>query len=53
VEGWDYHPTVKNFDPEVFLSKRTGGTKIEKSLRERSSSDRAKLGSSSRRGTKA
>ena len=27
VEGWDCHPTVKNSDPELFLSKRTAGTK--------------------------
>jgi hypothetical protein len=31
VEGWGCHPTVKNSDPELFLSKRTVGTKMEKS----------------------
>ena len=31
--------TVKNFVPELFLSKRTAGTKIEKRLRERRSND--------------
>ena len=40
VEGWHYcHPTVKNSDPELFLSKRTAGTKMEKSLRERQFSE--------------
>jgi hypothetical protein len=52
VERWGYHPTVKNSDPESFLSKRTAGTKMEKSLRERRSSDWSKLGSSSRGGSK-
>jgi hypothetical protein len=33
VERWDCHPTVKNSDVESFLSERTAGTKIEKSLR--------------------
>jgi hypothetical protein len=27
VEGWDCHPTVKNTDPELFLSKRIAGEK--------------------------
>ena len=53
VEGWGCHPTVKNSDPELFLSERTAGTKMEKSMRERRSSDRAKLGSISREGSKA
>lgn len=35
VEGWGCHPTVKNSDPEFFLSKRTAGTKMEKRMRER------------------
>jgi hypothetical protein len=29
VEGWGCHTTVKNSDPESFLSKITAGTKIE------------------------
>jgi hypothetical protein len=48
VEGWGFHPTVKNSDPELFLSKRTAGTKMEKRLRERRSSDQSNLGSISR-----
>jgi hypothetical protein len=48
VEGWDYHPTVRNSDPELFLSKRTAGTKLEKKLGKRRFSDWPKLGSSSR-----
>ena len=31
-EGWCYQSTVKISDPELFLSKRTAGTKMEKSL---------------------
>jgi hypothetical protein len=47
------HPKVKNSDPELFLSKRTSGIKVEKSLRERRSNDGPKLGSISRGGSKA
>jgi hypothetical protein len=32
VEGWGCHPTVKNYDPELFLSERAAGTKMEKRL---------------------
>jgi hypothetical protein len=39
VERWGCHPTVKNSDPEFFLSKRTSGEKMEKRLKERRSSD--------------
>jgi hypothetical protein len=34
VEGWGCHPTVKNSDPELFLSKRTAGAKMEKKRKE-------------------
>jgi hypothetical protein len=47
VGGWSCHPTVKNSDPEMFLSERSVGSKMEKSLRKRRYSDRSKLGSSS------
>jgi hypothetical protein len=53
VEGFGCHTIVKNSDTELFLSERTAGTKLEKSLRERRFSDRPKLGSISRGGLKA
>jgi len=31
MEGWSCHPT----DPELFLSKRTAGTKMEKGLKKK------------------
>ena len=39
MEEWGCHPTVKNSDPELFLSKRTAGTKKEKRLRKSRYSD--------------
>ena len=53
VEGSGYHPTVKNSDSELSLSKSTAGTKMEKRLRERRSSDLTNLGSIPRGGSKA
>jgi hypothetical protein len=52
MEGWDCHPTVKNFDPELFLSKRTARTKMKK-RRGRRSSDLPKSRPISREGSKA
>jgi hypothetical protein len=46
VEEWGSHPTVNSSDPELLLSEGTAGTKVD--MRERRSSDRPKLGSSSR-----
>ena len=53
VEGCSCHPTVKNYDPELFLAERISGSKMEKNLRERKSSYRHKFGSRSRGGPKA
>ena len=53
VEGWGCHPRVKNTDSELFLSKRTSGTKMEKRVMERRFSDWPKLEFSSREGSKA
>jgi hypothetical protein len=47
VEEWGCHLTVKISVPELFLSKRTAGTKMENKLRERRFSDHSKFGSSS------
>ena len=47
VEGWCSYLIVKNSIPELFLSKRTAGTKMEKKLKER-----LNLGSISCLGTK-
>ena len=52
VEGRGCNPIVKNSDPELFLSGRNAGTKMDKSLRKRSS-DKSDLGSSSGGGPKA
>jgi len=32
MDGWGCHPIIKNSDPELFLSKRTAGTKMETRL---------------------
>ena len=48
AKGWSFLSTVKNSDPELFLSKRTAGANMEKRLRERRSSDQHNLGYISR-----
>ena len=53
VKGQGYWPTVKISDPELFLSKRTRGSKMEKRLKERWSNDQPNLGSISWEGTKS
>ena len=53
VEGWGCYPTVNNSDPDLFLSKRTAGTKMEKKLRQTKSIDRPKMVSISWGGVKA
>jgi hypothetical protein len=39
MEGWDCHHKVKNSNADLILSKRTEGTKMWMSLRERKFSD--------------
>ena len=46
VEELFCHSTVINSEPELFLSKRISGKRMEKSLMEWRHSDRTKLGSS-------
>ena len=53
VEGWSCDPIVKNSDPGLFLSERTEGTNMEKSLTKRKSSHSLNLGSISRGSSKA
>jgi hypothetical protein len=48
VEGWGFHPTVKNPYPELFLCKRRAETKMEKKLKDRWSSEEPNLGFISR-----
>jgi hypothetical protein len=33
MEGWNCHPRVKILEPELFLSKRTAGTKMDETER--------------------
>jgi hypothetical protein len=35
VEAWGYYPTIKNSDPELFLSKTSAVTNMVKKVRER------------------
>jgi hypothetical protein len=56
VKGCGLHPTVKNYDSELFLSKKKkkiAGTKLEKRLVEKWSSDQPNLEFISRGGSKA
>jgi hypothetical protein len=39
MEEWGCQLTVTNSDPELFLSKRTAGIKVEKRVRKRRFSD--------------
>jgi hypothetical protein len=52
-QGIKWKDRLKNFDPELFMSKRTAGTKMEKRLRERRFSDQPNLESISRGSSKA
>jgi hypothetical protein len=52
VESWGYLPSFKIFDPELFLSKRNTGTKMEQRLKERAPHDWFNLGSIPWVGTK-
>jgi hypothetical protein len=53
MEGWGCHHTVKNSEPELFLSEKISWSKTEKNLMKRRSSNRPKLESSSRGISKA
>ena len=53
VEEQACHPTSKNYYSELFLTKRTAGTKMEKKLRKNRSNNLPSLESISRGGTKA
>ena len=44
MEGWGYQFTVKIPDPQLFLSKRSVKTKMEKRLEERWSNDQVQFG---------
>jgi hypothetical protein len=45
VEGWGHLLIFKIFDPELLVSKRNAGRKMEHRLKEASSSDWFKFGS--------
>jgi hypothetical protein len=52
LEGWGHQPTFKFCEPELFLSKRNAGTKMEHRLKEWPTNDWPNMGSIPWAGTK-